>query len=217
MIDSLVAPSTEYSSTHGMLGIKVVNRNGVAVPAPRSTRRAPGPRCPRRGTTDANGCVIFQQLPVATYTITVNKGGYVGTDLAPTVDRHAEGDAGTVTFKTIEYDLATTARVTVRTYAAGPVARRCRTPRRPTISLIERQGAPGCCKTYTNAAPATADVAPAVPVQGTAYGVLHRQVRLREPRHATATPNYFGSNPGSRADADPTRRSRRRSRCSSRR
>src|SRR3954452_875676 len=119
VIDSLVAPSTEYSSTHGILGIKVVDRNDVAVPAAAINATSTSPSVSRSGTTDANGCVIFKQLPVATYTVTVSRPGYVGTDLSNTVTVSQKATPGTVTFKTIGYDVATTARVTVKTTPPG--------------------------------------------------------------------------------------------------
>ena len=52
---------------------------GIAVDA-----RAPSPGYARRPqTTDANGCVVFKQIPVGTYTVTLNTRG---------LRRHATGD-----------------------------------------------------------------------------------------------------------------------------
>ena len=41
-IDSLVAPSVAFSTTHGTLGVKVVDRTGVGLPGVTSTGRPTG-------------------------------------------------------------------------------------------------------------------------------------------------------------------------------
>jgi type II secretory pathway pseudopilin PulG len=197
VIDSLVAPSTQYSSTHGILGIKIGDRNGAAVPGASINAMSTSPSVSRSGTTDANGCVIFKQLPVATYTVTVSKGGYVGTDLASTVTVSQKATPGTVTFNTIEYDLETTARVTVKTTPPGSATAQQAT-KAPKISLTNAK-VTGLLKTYPNAAPASAvDIGPLYPFKDTAYGFFTGSCGFQSPDFWTTTnPDYFGSNPGS--------------------
>jgi type II secretory pathway pseudopilin PulG len=207
VIDSLVAPSTQYSSTHGILGIKVVDRNAVGVPDVSVTATSTSPSVSRSDTTDANGCVIFKQLPVATYTITVTKGGYVGTDLSPTVTTTQKATPGTVTFKTIEYDVATTAQVTVKTNAPGQPSNQ-QASKAPRISLTNAK-VTGLRKTYTNTAPANPLViGPLYPHKATAYGFYTGTCEYQSPDTdaygTAANPNYFGSNPGSLL-MDPTK------------
>ena len=182
VIDSLVAPSTQVSSTHGILGIKVVDRNAVGVPGASVTATSTSPSVSQTGTTDANGCVIFKQLPVATYTVTVSKGGYVGTDLETTVTVSQKATPGTVMFKTID------------------VRRRDQRPRHGQDDAAGRrdgpagdqgdQGLADQCEGHRPAedlhqrrARELAGHRSAVPVQGHRLRLLHRQLRLPEPRY----------------------------------
>lgn len=73
-VSSLVAPSVQYSATHGSLGIKVVDRNNAGVSG---IGVSTGGQASYAGTTDSNGCVLFQNIPIGTYTATVNTSGYV--------------------------------------------------------------------------------------------------------------------------------------------
>jgi type II secretory pathway pseudopilin PulG len=200
-IDSLAAPSAEYSSTHGILGVKVVNRNAVGVPGITVSAASTTPAfAPPSQVTDANGCVIFRQIPVATYTITLDQAGYVGTELAQLTTVSQKATPGNVTFKTIEYDLATTARVTVMTTPPG-----ASTPQQNSkaakISLTNAK-VTGLVKSYTNAAPASPlDVKPLYPFKSTSYGFFTGSCAYQSPDKYTAS--YFGTNPGSLL-MDPT-------------
>jgi type II secretory pathway pseudopilin PulG len=199
VIDSLVAPSTKYSSTHGILGIKVVDRNGGPVAGASINATSTSPSVSQTGTTDANGCVIFKQLLVATYTITVTKGGYVGTDLAPTVTTTQKATPGTVTFKTIEYDVATTARVTVKTWAPGGTFATLKDTKAAKISLSNAK-VTGLMKTYPATSPT--DIGPLYPFKATAYGFFTGSCDYESPD--TYDTNYFGSKSGS-VLMDPTK------------
>ena len=195
-IDSLVAPSTQYSSDP-----RHARRQGR-----RPQRQGRGRRLDQRdehrlgvpdGTTDANGCVIFKHVPSATYTITVNNGGYVATDLAPTVDRHAEGDARDGHVQDDRRTTSpTTARVTVKTHGPGGTSDdRCKDIQGGEVSVsnakVDRTLKTSPAHRRPPARPA------AVPVQGDRVRVLHRQLRLQEPRHATARELLRRPNPGS--------------------
>jgi hypothetical protein len=201
VIDSLVAPSTQYSATHGILGVKVVDRNAVGVPGVTVKIDSASPLVTRQADTDANGCVIFKQLDVATYTITLTKANYVGTDLTSTVTASQKATPGTVTFKTLEYDIATTARVTVKT---NPPAGSVSTQKNSKAAKISLRNAKvtGLVKGYANAAPASPlDVAPLYPFKATSYGFFTGTCAYQSPD--TYDVNYFGSNPGSLL-MDPT-------------
>jgi type II secretory pathway pseudopilin PulG len=211
VIDSLVAPSTKYSSTHGILGIKVVDRNGVGVVGASVTATSTSPSVSRSDTTDSEGCVRFKQLEVATYTITVSKGGYVGTDLSPTVTTTQKATPGTVTFKTVEYDVATTASVTVKTTppATTPSASNQQPSKATKISLTNAK-VTGLLKGYPNAAPSSPlNVGPLYPHKATAYSFFTGTCEYQSPDtdayNATVNnPNYFGTYPGSLL-MDPTK------------
>jgi type II secretory pathway pseudopilin PulG len=200
IIDSLVAPSTKYSSTHGILGIKVVDRNGAAVVGATVSATSTSPSVSRTDNTDANGCVIFKQLPVATYTVVVSKAGYVGTDLQPTVTVSQKATPGTVTFKTVEYDIATTARVTVKTTPPGTSTTQ-QDSKAAKISLTNAK-ATGLLKSYVNPAPASPlNINPLYPFKATAYAFFTGSCEYQSPDATNA--NYFGTYPGSLV-MDPT-------------
>jgi type II secretory pathway pseudopilin PulG len=202
-IDSLAAPSAEYSSTHGILGVKVVNRNGVGVAGIRVSVATTDPAfAPPSQDTDANGCAIFRQVPVATYTITLDQAGYVGTELAQLTKVSQKATPGNVTFKTIEYDIATTARVTVKTIPPGAAANATQQSSKATKISLSNAKVTGLVKTYPNAAPASPlDVKPLYPFKSTSYGFFTGSCAYQSPDKYTT--NYFGTLPGSLL-MDPT-------------
>ena len=182
--------------------MKVVNRNAVGVAnilvRAASTNPAYSPPAQR---TDANGCVIFRQVPVATYTITLDEAGYVGTNLAQLTQVDQKATPGNVTFKTIEYDLATRARVTVKTTPPGASITQ-QDSKAAKVSLTNAKNT-GLLKSYVNPAPPAAfDVSPLFPFKDTAYGFFTGSCRYESPD--TYVPDYFTSNPGSLL-ADPTK------------
>lgn len=202
-IDSLAAPSAEYSATHGILGVKVVNRNADGVPGIRISVASTAPAyAPPSQDSDASGCAIFRQLPVGTYTITLNQAGYVGTELAQLTTASQKATPGNVTFKTIEYDLATTARITVNTTPPGSAVTAARqSSKAATISLTNAK-VTGLVKSYANPAPASPlDVKPLYPFKSTSYGFFTGTCAYQSPDRYT--PSYFGTNPGSLL-MDPT-------------
>jgi type II secretory pathway pseudopilin PulG len=113
--DSLVAPSPQYSANHGSLGARIVDRNGAGVQNIAVTTSGAGSY---NGVTDANGCVIFPNIPVGNYTTTVNTAGYV--DQLGNQSSSATGEvvSGSTTVNSIIYDRAATATpIPVYTYA----------------------------------------------------------------------------------------------------
>jgi len=113
-VSSLVAPSVQYSATHGSLGIKVVDRNNAGVSG---IGVGTGGQASYSGVTDGNGCVLFQNIPVGTYTATVNTAGYVDPNGDTQVTlQDQEVVSGSVTVGTFTYDRAGTVAATVQTY-----------------------------------------------------------------------------------------------------
>jgi type II secretory pathway pseudopilin PulG len=201
-INSIVAPSLEYSSTHGILGVKVVDRNGVGVPnvpvsiASTSPAFSAGPQ-----NTDPDGCVIFRQVPVATYTIKVDKVAFAGTGLMQVATASQKASPGNVTFKTIDYDYATTARLTVRTTKPGD-----------TSTVVDSKAAKltltnakltGQKRTYdASANSSVTDITTLFPFKATNYAFFTGSCASESPD--TYVSNYFGANPGSLL-MDPTK------------
>jgi prepilin-type N-terminal cleavage/methylation domain-containing protein len=114
-VSSLIAPSVQYSATHGSLGVKVVDRTGTAgVNGNVVSTSGAGSYT---GTTNSDGCVVFTDIPIGTYDVTLNQPGYVGRrgdqlTLAP----DQEVVSGSITVASISYDLAGAATATIETY-----------------------------------------------------------------------------------------------------
>jgi prepilin-type N-terminal cleavage/methylation domain-containing protein len=113
-VSSLVAPSIQYSASHGSLGIKIVDRNNAGVGGIVVTT---GGKAAYSGTTNSDGCVLFSNIPIGTYTASVNTGGYVDTSgTQAVVLQDQEVVSGSVTVGSITYDRAATVAATVQSY-----------------------------------------------------------------------------------------------------
>jgi prepilin-type N-terminal cleavage/methylation domain-containing protein len=113
-VTSLVAPSIQYSASHGSLGIKVVDRNAAGVSG---IVVSTGGKGSYSGTTNSDGCVLFSNIPIGTYTASVNTGGYVDPDGNQQVTlQDQEVVSGSVTVGSITYDRAGSVSATVQTY-----------------------------------------------------------------------------------------------------
>jgi type II secretory pathway pseudopilin PulG len=201
-IDSLVAPSVVYSSTHGTLGVKVVDRNAAGVQNVSVTVINSSPAyTPPTAFTDAAGCVLFRNAPIGTYTIKLNRSGYVDPDGNLESVGTQKVSPGVVTFKTMEYDRATTANVTVKTSVPGsPAVLQDSKAQLVSISNAKRTG---LLRTFTNAAPPAAlSVTPLYPFKDTAYAFFTGKCAYESPDKLGNT-NYFGDNPTSGVLADP--------------
>jgi type II secretory pathway pseudopilin PulG len=116
-IDSLVAPSVAYSSTRGSLAVQVNNRDGVGVPD--LAVNIDGPASDS-ALTNANGCAVFQFIPVGNYNITLNTPGWVDHFGKTTSVGNQDVTAGKLNTRTMAYDRAAVARpVKVGTYTPG--------------------------------------------------------------------------------------------------
>src|SRR4051794_5785637 len=101
--DSLVAPSPQYAADHGSLGIKVIDHASAGVAGIGVSTSGTGSY---NGVTDANGCVVFANIGVGTYTATVNTPGYVDQKGNPQSNVAGEVVSGSTTVSTIIYDRA---------------------------------------------------------------------------------------------------------------
>jgi type II secretory pathway pseudopilin PulG len=151
-VDSLVSPSVQYSASHGSLGVKVVNAANAGVPDVAVTASGPASL---GGTTDANGCVVFQNIAIGTYTVTLNKIGYVdhwGKQTVTLPDQ--EVAAGSVTVASASYDVASTVNATVETYPPNATGI---TPTLPSVatnvSAVNGNGEVGLLRTYAPTTP----------------------------------------------------------------
>ena len=200
-IDSLVSPSVAYSSTHGTLGVKVVDRNVVGVPNITVSVASPA-YAPPSASTDAAGCVLFRNAPIGTYTIKLDTGGYVDPDGYPQSQATQKVSPGVVTFKTMEYDLATTARVTVKIDTPGATTALQDT--KSTLISITNAKRTGLLRTFTNPTPAAPlTVTLLYPFKDTAYAFFTGKCAYESPDKLGNT-NYFGDNPTSGLIASPT-------------
>jgi prepilin-type N-terminal cleavage/methylation domain-containing protein len=113
-VSSLVAPSIQYSASHGSLGVKVVDRNAAGVGG---IVVSTGGKGSYSGTTNSDGCVLFSNIPIGTYTASVNTAGYVDPDGNQQVTlQDQEVVSGSVTVGSITYDRAGSVSATVQTY-----------------------------------------------------------------------------------------------------
>jgi type II secretory pathway pseudopilin PulG len=118
-VDSLVSPTTDYAEDHGALGVKIVDRSakkgvqGITVTATSPTYSPPAE------VTDATGCVVFNSMPVGTYTVTVNQPNYVGRDLNQKATLTGTVVRKTVSFVQLQYDRAVTIRASFKTHTPG--------------------------------------------------------------------------------------------------
>jgi hypothetical protein len=152
-MDSLEAPSVQYSANHGDLGVKVVDRNGTGVP-----NIAVSIAGPESGSTptDATGCAFFPGVTVGTYTASLNTVGYVDHwGNTATQLPGLQVAAGSVTVQSIAYDKAGSVTATIKTYP----------PNATSTTYTMNSGAPtltgangtevGLLRTYPTSTPGT--------------------------------------------------------------
>src|SRR4051812_44009684 len=167
-LDSLVAPSVAYANSHGTLGVKVVNRNGVGIPGitVMPSMSAP-PSAPPAAVTDPQGCALFRNIDSGVYAIRLNQAGYVDPAGNQDTTISQKVSPGVVTFKTIDYDVATRATVTVQTLVPGGTA--TRPSKALTVAATNAQRA-GLVRKFPNATAATSLSATQIyPFKTTAY------------------------------------------------
>lgn len=202
-IDSLVAPSVAWSSTHGILGVKVVDRNGVGVMGVNVSPKKVSPAfAPTSKATDAAGCAIFPQLPIGTYSIEISKSGYVDPEGKPIPVASQKVSPGVVTFKTLDFDIATMADVTVNTNVPG-------SPNTAQVSKATAISATNAkrislLRNFPNASGANPlRVTGLYPFKDSAYAFFTGNCAYENPETVPLT-DYFKNNSGSLV-ADPTK------------
>jgi Tfp pilus assembly protein PilV len=109
-ITSTVTPAPGSFNGKGSLAVKVVDRNGVGVGAVPVDLTGPATAA---AFTDATGCAFFGYLPAGTtYSVGLNKGGYVDPDGDPTPHIGVTINDQQVATQGFTYDLAGAANVT---------------------------------------------------------------------------------------------------------
>jgi type II secretory pathway pseudopilin PulG len=116
VIKSLSAPSVAYSSTRGSLAVQVNNRDGVGVAGLMVNIDGPSSDS---APTNANGCAVFQFIPVGNYNITLNRPNWVDHFGTTVSVGNQDVTAGTINVRTMDYDTAATAVATIGTYKPG--------------------------------------------------------------------------------------------------
>jgi type II secretory pathway pseudopilin PulG len=202
-VDSLVAPSVVWSSTHGILGVKVVDRNGVGVTGVTVSPKLASPAfAPSSSATDASGCAIFRQIPIGTYSIEISKSGYVDPEGKPIPVASQKVSPGVVTFKTLDFDIATRADVTVTTNVPG-------SPNTAQVSKATAISATNAkrislLRNFPNATGANPITAASLyPFKDSAYAFFTGNCAYQNPETLGRT-DYFKNNTGSLV-ADPTK------------
>ena len=89
-VDSLIPPTQKWAEGHGTLGVKVVDRSATKGVRNLSVSATSPGYTPPNETTDQNGCAVFKDVPVGTYTITLNSLGYLDRDGEPALAGHRQ-------------------------------------------------------------------------------------------------------------------------------
>ncbi len=184
-IDSLVAPTTKWAEGHGTLGVKVVDRSASKGVPDIVVRAASTAYTPTAETTDANGCVVFDSVPIGTYTITLNTPGYIDRDGNQLTQTTMVVVRKKVSFATMSYDKSTSATVGVTTHIPDKVydAARVKPSKASTVSAVNGASV-GFVKTWTPSDPGDLSHRRRdVPVRRELLLVLHRRVQVRVPGH----------------------------------
>jgi type II secretory pathway pseudopilin PulG len=155
-IDSLVAPTTKWAEGHGTLGVKVVDRSASKGVPNIAVSAASTAYTPTAETTDGNGCVVFNSVPVGTYTITLNTPGFIDRDGNQMTQTTMAVVAKKVGFATMTYDKSTSATIAVTTHIPNQVyaAARVKPSKASSVSAVNGANV-GLVKTWTPSSPAT--------------------------------------------------------------
>ena len=194
-IDSIVAPNVEYSTTHGSLAIKVVSAAGQ--PQPNVPVTATGP-VTLNGSTNEQGCALFQMIPAGDYTVQLNGPGMVDRFGNPTPTQAVTVPAGQLITATFEYDFAGSAAVTIESYKPGTstvinsAATRLSGENGDEPSLLRNEPQAGPA-----ASPQASFTVNSLYPFAAAYSFYTGTCRYSNPTFNDANPGYFGTYPGS--------------------
>jgi type II secretory pathway pseudopilin PulG len=201
VVDSLVAPTTEWAEGHGSLGLKVVDRSETkGVPNVTVSAVSPGFTA-ASVVTDKDGCAVFKSIPQGAYTLSVNQPGFLDSK-----GNQAASTTGTVVskklaFATLTYDRAITAQVGITTHVPNLVYSATQAKPSITTALSWQNGARvGWSDTLTSTGATTLTSKPLFPNAGNSYQFFTGTCRYASPNAYTANVNYFnaitGANPG---------------------
>ena len=174
---------------------------------------------PPQAATDLNGCVVFKDIPVGTYTITLNTTGYLDRDGNTLSKVTANVVAKKVVFATMSYDVADEVHVDVLTHTPGKAwSAALATERQPSkarrVSTMNGANV-GMVRTATPASPATTVTMTGLfPFAENSYAFFTGGCKYMSPDQVATTasstklwPNYFntngGVNPAAAVLADP--------------
>ncbi|MDA0173665.1 carboxypeptidase-like regulatory domain-containing protein [Solirubrobacter taibaiensis] len=187
-IESLVSPPVS-----GSLVVKVLTaRNvGVANVAVTATNAKTGRSYP--GTTNGDGCALFVGIESGTYTVNINKPGYV--------DRAAEQDSTVTTtvspnlvnVVTMSYDIAVNMQVNVKTLRPGTTfSTSATTYPSKAVAISDNSADQSTLRTYTPSTPsATVEPSKLFPFT-TAYSYFTGTCAIQSPVKVGLT-NYFST------------------------
>jgi prepilin-type N-terminal cleavage/methylation domain-containing protein len=210
-VDSLIPPTQKWAEGHGTLGVKVVDRSATKGVRNISVSATSTAYTPPSASTDENGCAVFKDVPVGTYTVTLNTLNYIDRDANQLSQATANVVAKKVVFATMSYDVADTATVRVVTHAPGRTwaASNSATPSQVQASKARQvstmNGAKvGFVKTYTPGSPATTVTADGLfPFAENSYTFFTGSCRYQAPDKVTQGtntsplyPNYFTTGTG---------------------
>jgi type II secretory pathway pseudopilin PulG len=205
-IDAIVAPNIEYSTTHGSLGVKVLDAKGNPLVNKMVTIAGP---TPATGQTNTVGCAYFQQILAGSYTIGLNTPGLVDHFGATNVTRTFEVAPGVLNILSVQYDFPATATVAVQTYKPGAAATSTPITSYATRVSTVNSSEVGMLRNFPPAAPLAAPGAASISAPSlfpftSAYVFFTGTCQYANPAYYTnadglhpANPTYFSSYAGS--------------------
>jgi hypothetical protein len=114
VLQSIVAPQVGAAAA-GSLSVAVKGAAGQPIPDVSVT----APPATQVETTNSLGCAVFGALTAGTYTVTLNKGGYVDKEGAPNPSKPITVTAGSMSTAEFAYDLGASITVNVKDFPAG--------------------------------------------------------------------------------------------------
>ena len=200
-LESLVAPPVSGSLVVKVLTARNVGVTNVAVTA---TNAKTGRSYP--GTTNGDGCALFVGVESGTYTVNINKPGYV--------DRAAEQDSTVTTTviaeprerRDMSYDIAVNMRVNVKTLRPGTAfSTSATTYPSKAVAISDNSADQSTLRTYTPATPSsTVEPSKLFPFT-TAYSYFTGTCAIQSPVKVGLT-NYFSTtNTAAAVIGDPTK------------
>ena len=158
-VDSLIPPTQKWAEGHGTLGVKVVDRSATKGVRNLSVAATSPAYTPPNESTDANGCAVFKDVPIGTYTITPELAQLPRPRRQPAVadDRQRRGQEGRVHHDVLRRRRQATVNVFTHAPASrGPLPRRPPPPVQTSKArnVTTMNGAKvGFAKTYTPTRP----------------------------------------------------------------